>query len=456
MRKYADFFLSMVPCSAAIKLRRLIPERLRYKKAYSSYNKLIKKSEQWSVGKKKKYIFYKMTKLVTHAYQNIEFYRKFYEEKQFHPSILKEFDDIKKIPQVKKQDFKKVSLAERTDRKIPSVTCSSGGTSGQPFKFMLDKKTSISREWAHMEVIWKSADYLDNSLRLRFHGRDLSERNIAFSAILGEIAINLWADPDDIAKELIKDSCIDFVRFIHGYPGIIYEMTRQWESKSPWLIDILSKQIKGILLSSEYPSKNHRKYIESIYNAKSVSWYGHSEMAVLAYEKEKPYIYEPFVTYGFAEAEKFIDGVHLISTAWDNLSHPFIRYDTGDLIKPIYKNGMMSAFKIKEGRNSEYIVDKEGKKISVTGLIFGRHHDNFMHSKEIYEYAEFIQISQENQGEATIYIITQDDTISSDLISLFNFNGVNIDFSFNIRKKPFRTSIGKTPLLVKSNLKKGL
>jgi phenylacetate-CoA ligase len=443
----------MVPCSAAIKLRGLIPDRLIYKNAYPSYMKLIKDSEQWSIEQKKKYIFNKMTKLVTHAYKNVEFYRKFYKEKQFHPSLLKNFSDITKIPEVKKQDLKNVSLSKRSDKKIPSANCSSGGTSGQPFQFKLDQKTSISREWAHMEVIWKSTDYLRNSIRLRFHGRDLGERKIAFSAILGEIAINIWANPDDIAKELKKHDSINFVRFIHGYPGIIYEMTRRWESKSPWLIHKLSKQINGILLSSEYPSKIHRKYLENIYNAKSVSWYGHSEMAVLANEREKPYIYEPFVTYGFAEAVNYPDGVHLISTGWDNLSHPFIRYDTGDLIDPICKDGLMHAFKIKEGRASEFILDKYGRKISLTGLIFGRHHDNFIHSKKLFEYAEFIQINQERQGEATIYIITQDDKISSDLISLFNFKDVKIDFSFDIRKKPFRTSIGKIPLLVSKQKK---
>jgi phenylacetate-CoA ligase len=303
-----------------------------------------------------------------------------------------------------------------------------------------------------MEVIWKSADYLRNSLRLRFHGRGLSERKIAFSAVLGEIAINIWADPDDVAKELINHNCIDYVRFIHGYPGIIYEMTRQWESKSPWLIEKLSKQIKGVLLSSEYPSKNHRKYLESTYNAKSVSWYGHSEMAVLAYEKEKPYIYEPFVTYGFAEAVNYPDGVHLISTGWDNLSHPFIRYDTGDLIEPICKEGLMHAFLIKEGRASEYILDKLGRKISLTGLIFGRHYENIKHSKNFFNDADFIQISQEQMGKAVIYIITKNDNIASDVISIFNYRDIDIDFTFKIRKKPFRTALGKTPLLVQKEL----
>lgn len=452
MRKYVDIFLSTVPCQAALKLRELIPDRLIYKRAYPSYIELIKDSKQWSIEKKKEYILKKMTTLVTHAYQHIDFYRKFYKEKQFHPSFLKEFADINKIPEVKKQDFKNVSLAKRSDKKIPSAKCSSGGTSGQPFQFMLDQKTSASREWAHMEVVWKSADYYRNSLRLRFHGRDLGERKIEFSAILGEISINIWADPDDIAKELKKHLCFDFVSFIHGYPGIIYEITRRWESKSPWLIDKLSKQIKGILLSSEYPTKNHREYLESIYNAKSVSWYGHSEMAVLAYEKEKQYIYEPFVTYGFAEATNYPDGVHLISTGWDNLSHPFIRYDTGDLIEPICKEGLMHAFKIKEGRASEYIIDKFGRKISLTGLIFGRHHEDIKHSKNLFTFADFIQISQEQVGKAIIYIITNNENIASDVISLFKYSDIDIDFTFEVREKPFRTALGKTPLLVQKDL----
>lgn len=229
MKQYADVFLSVFPCRVGMKLREWIPDWLIYKKAYSSYRKLVKEAVQWSPEQQKEYIFKKMSQMVAHAYLNIEFYKKFYSEKGFHPGLLKHFDDIKRIPAVTKSDLKKVPLMERSCLKISSYKSNTGGTSGQPLQFLLDKQRSAAREWAHMEVIWRRMGYIRNSLRLLFRGRNLGEKKIAFSPFSAEIGINMYADPEEVARDLMQHSCFDYIQFLHGYPGLIYETTRQWE-----------------------------------------------------------------------------------------------------------------------------------------------------------------------------------------------------------------------------------
>ena len=57
----------------------------------------------------------------------------------------------------------------------------------------------------------------------------------------------------------------------------------------------------GVLLGSEYPAPVYRSVIEQALSANVVSWYGHSEMAILARETTLA-VYESLPTYGYAEA----------------------------------------------------------------------------------------------------------------------------------------------------------
>lgn len=101
----------------------------------------------------------------------------------------------------------------------------------------------------------------------------------------------------------------------------------------------------------------------------------------------------------------------------------------------------MTSFMILKGREGEFVVDKSKKKISLTGLIFGRHH-------EIFNYSKFIQVKQTSIGVIEIHFVSRDIT-EQKAESLFDSKNLNLDISFIKRKKPFRTISGKVNLLIK-------
>ena len=175
--------------------------------------------------------------------------------------------------------------------------------------------------------------------------------------------------------------------------------------------------------------------------------YGHSEMVILAYEQSRKYEYVPFQSYGYCEAVPYSNGKYrLIGTSYDNFVSPFIRYDTNDLIKPVIDNGILQSFTINHGRVGEFIVDKAGNKISLTALIFGRHH-------KLFNVARYIQLYQEKPGFATILITLPADCCYKSVQrlnweSLFDASNVDIEFSFKTLNQPIRTVSGKVPLLV--------
>jgi phenylacetate-CoA ligase len=161
----------------------------------------------------------------------------------------------------------------------------------------------------------------------------------------------------------------------------------------------------------------------------------------LAGELFQKFEYVPFLSYGYAEAIKKDDYYHLVGTCFDNYAAPFIRYDTEDLINPnLNKNGLLESFEIKEGRVGEFVVDKNNKMISLTGLIFGRHH-------KLFDMVDFIQVKQKNPGEIVVYY--SNSSIIENPNALFDSSNLNLDLIFQQIKEPYKTPLGKIPLLIK-------
>ena len=157
-------------------------------------------------------------------------------------------------------------------------------------------------------------------------------------------------------------------------------------------------------------------------------------------------MYEPFQTYGYTEAQE-IDGSsdnRLISTSYHNYASPLIRYDTEDLISDVvYEQDVLKGFKMSSGRSGDVVVDGKGKKINLTALIFGRHHD-------LFQYAKYIQVRQTDIGSIEIHYVS-DAVSEGDAINLFDSKNMDMKISFVKREKPYMTTSGKVNLLIKEN-----
>jgi len=128
--------------------------------------------------------------------------------------------------------------------------------------------------------------------------------------------------------------------------------------------------------------------------------------------------YYPFVTYGYAEEQENM----LIGTSFHNYDMPLIRYSTGDVISSQNNNlGIMERFKITSGREGDYIIDKNGSNIPLNPLTIGRHH-------KIYEIADYIQVYQKTNGQATFYITFSGVPPISIIDAIKYFDLTNVDF----------------------------
>lgn len=418
--------------------------RFHFGKLYKENKIFIKKFQDFDCKNKKQYVFEKTKKLVLFSYATIEFYKNLYDIKNFNVESLQSFDDIQRIPIVTKGMLREWDLEKRSSNRKGRYVENTGGSSGHPLNFYI-LPSMASREWAHMHHIWSKFSYTQKDLKLFFAGRNLHDTPVQYDALRNHYAVNIYYPWDAVVDSLNKLLCKRKIKYLHGYPSAIYDFACFCEQNAPEFSERLSQDLKGIFLGSEYPAEVYRNKIEQVFNTSSVSWYGHTERAVLAWERNEKFLYEPFQTYGYTEGikDRETGKTKLVATSYENFASPFIRYDTGDEIKVVSQdNGILESFKIATGREGDYIIDSLGKRISLTGLIFGRHHP-------LFDVAQFLQISQDRPGYATIIVTPMEKDISIDrLRSLFDYTGVNIEFEFCLVDSPFLTESGKVNLKV--------
>lgn len=401
----------------------------------------IAQYESFSIEERQRFIFQRMKAMVDFAYYNVPAYADYYDSKGFHPDALSCFDDISKIPLTSKSILNNYPIEERSFQKKGRYVVNTGGSSGTPFCFYI-KPSSMGHEWAHMHTIWNKLGFRSEDLKLGFGGRSNIKDFVDYDVVRNTFALDLYADYRDVSRKLKKILKKYQVKYLHGYPSSIYDFAVYCKEQDNELRDMLAKQLKGAFMGSEFPHPHYREVIEDVFGIDTISWYGHTERCVLAYEKNRKFVYEPFQTYGYAELVNNNGKNELVATSYYNQASPLIRYSTNDEItETVTEGGILQSFQMKGGRSGEFVIDRDGKKINLTGLIFGRHH-------KLFNEAKYIQVKQIALGVIEIHYVAENLPVDK-AATLFDSENVNMNISFVQESEPVRTVAGKVNLLIK-------
>lgn len=417
-----------------------LPFSLRLGNGYTRNVQLIDYLNKADNETRKQFIISNFNKIFTHFKTNNSFYGRLLRDSDIKFNSISSIAEIRAIPLLTKSILKEIPILERTNIAYGYRQYNTGGTTGTPLSFYVGKDF-YSREWSHMHYMWKKIGYTPASTKITLRGKSLGKTYI-YNFNQNEFLINSYhsfssQDYQDLFKVFRKYN----TEFIHGYPSSIYNFLKEISVQAPYLLNFLQKKIKGIMFGSEFPSPHYRNYIENLLTTNTISWYGHTEAVVLAGELFQKFEYVPFLSYGYTEAVEKDGYYHLVGTCFNNYAAPFIRYDTEDLIKPnLDKDGLLESFEINEGRFGEFIIDKNNKNISLTALIFGRHH-------KLFDVVDFIQVKQNIPGQIVVYYSNSSIIENPEL--LFDSSNLSIDLVFKQIKEPFRTNLGKIPLLIK-------
>lgn len=409
-----------------------IPYSLRLGRTYSKYSKFLPLFESFDPFQKNKFVIKQLNNIVQYAQSNIPFYKELYGKGIIQIEKMSDFEELPIITRGEVRDY--------TQRANGAMLLNTGGTSGEPLSFYVDNQ-AWAREWAHMHYIWARKGYKVGDLMVTMLGKNLFGHFYKYNAVHHELRLNPYVD----AGENINHVRFLFERypisFFQGYPSSIYNFLREIETVADdHLRDLIRKKIRCCLFSSEYPLPYMTKYIRTDWMLDYISWYGHSEMCILAYEDKQEGSYLPLLTYGLAEV---CNGI-LCGTSYNNFDMPLIRYSTGDFVEgKVDETGLLRSFVVTQGRSGDYVQDTNGRHLSLTALIFGRHH-------LIFNYADYVQVYQRVAGELTILVTLKPgkNLPQADMSKMFDTRDANFQFSFRTLKEPILTKSGKLKLLV--------
>ena len=363
------------------KLYGLIPFDIRNGSEYRKWKKFLHEDIS-----REEYELLKLKETIAYAYENTLYYKELFDQLQVSPHDINERKDLAKLPTIDKkavkENYSKLIASSFPSRKRFYVT--TGGTSGAPMKF-LQSKNVWAKEVAFVMNYFEKYGFLTNMIKASFRGGDFDglPENIYWrdNPHASEIHFSPFHINDRTIKFYVDELNRRQIKYFQTYPSSVKLLIESMKKNNLQL----TYQVDTVFLLSENIVESDVKLIQSFFNCRVSSFFGHSERLIFATNfSSKLNSYKIDRRFGLfellddkqnivgAEAEKG----EMIGTSFDNYAMPLIRYRTNDWTSYLdSKNFIVNNI---EGRwKQEYLDGKDGMKSYLTAL--NMHSDIFKH-----------------------------------------------------------------------------
>lgn len=359
---------------------RRLPQNVRLGRAYGEFRKLIEASQSWS---KAEMAAWQLQQLRTVLHEAVNYCR-YYRGK---PAQIASFEDLKQWPTLEKKDLQQ-RLQDLVSTRFPAsqrLYMTTGGSTGMPVGFHLQRGVSRPKEQAFLEAMWRRAGYTDGARLAVIRGHVTSSK--ATGRIMSYDAARDWLvlSSYHLTAERLPEYLEAIEQFkpdlLHAYPSAALQLAEFLEQAGQsWRVPL-----RGVLCGSEQLTLPQKRMLERVFGCRVYRWYGHSERVVLAGEAQDSDLFYFWPQYGFVEfGEPDEDGLReVIGTSFHNLVMPLIRYRTGDYVR-VTESGAVSEI---AGRDQEFLLSATGRRISLTA--FNMHDAVFdnLYAVQFYQHA---------------------------------------------------------------------
>jgi phenylacetate-CoA ligase len=377
---------------------------LFYYKDFRKKYKFLKKSQWWTKQQLEKYQIQELYKLLNHAYKHVPYYTKMFDKIGLKPKDIQSLSNLQKLPFLTKNIIKEnhEDLKATNYPKTSFELFRTGGSTGQPLTFYIEKGLTLSKQmaFAKLWMDWTGRSYFDRCVFIT--GEDVPFKYQLFgrTLVLSSFFMNDKYMPifvDKIRKLKPKH--------ILSYPSAITNLGIYMKKNN--LEFFPSVNIIVCLAETLYDWQ--RDLLENFFQCRVHNQYGLREPVGLGGSCEYNNYYHMFPEYGLVELigkeglPVLKDGEigEIVCTGFITHIFPFIRYRTGDL-------GVYTNKKCKCGRNyllleriqgrlQEHLVSKTNQLVNIIGL-YGLMVKSSLNVKEC-------QLYQDNKGEVIINIV---------------------------------------------------
>jgi phenylacetate-CoA ligase len=312
-----------------------MPIDVKLGRTYREWRSFLWKAEYWSPEMIRSWQAQRLREIIRHAWDNCEGYRELYRKAGVTPDDIQDVDDVRHLPYVTKEmlqnDVEAFSAPLRSRQYMAT-----GGSTGIPFGYYVTRR-NFYIENAFMHAGWQRTGWKPGRYNAILRG-----------SFVGSKA-QLW-EHDSYLRQLKMTSYYLTPETLPEYLEVLQrfqpETLQAYPSACLLLADLLEERgmppelpFRFIMLGSEnLYDWQIEKFSRAFPQARLFSWYGHSEMAVLAPWCEHRRAFHCWPFYGLTEVldeqgREVSEGEEgeIVGTSFHGMATPFIRYRTMDI-----------------------------------------------------------------------------------------------------------------------------
>jgi len=384
-----------------------------YYNTYRKTYKFLKKSQWWSREQLDSYQFQELSRLLHHAYENVPYYTRIFDNLNLKPKDIKSLKDLQKLPFLTKEIIREnIKDLKATNYPGPKFEYTrTGGSTGYPLRFYKEKGVWLTRLTAYTKIMmdWAGSSFFDRSVFIT--GRDYPWKYQLFGRML--VLSSFYMNEEYLPQFIQKIRKLK-PKYILTYPSAITILAKYMKKNN---LEVFPS-VKVIICHAETLYEWQRNLLEETFQCRVHDHYGLREQTILGGTCERSNYYHMFPEYGITElvdkegnlVTKEGETGEIVGTGFHTYYFPFIRYRAGDL--GVYTTQKCRCgrnyylLKKIEGRAQEFFVSKTKRRISLTGF-FGLTVKSSLNVKEC-------QLYQDTPGKIIINIMKGENYSESD------------------------------------------
>lgn len=372
--------------------------------------RFVEESQYWTDEQIRQYQEEKLYAIVSHAYNNVPYYRKMFDKLGLLPEDIKCIEDLAKLPIIRKQDVLQCpdDFMAKDFKLYHPVRHHTGGTTGKPFQYYNDRK-SWALNWALKirTFEWAGYHYGKDRLGVMAGGSLSPKQGMTLSHRVWRYVNNYYTMPithmtpkimDEYEHELRRQK----IRFMRGYPSAITTFAEYLKSCERTL------PMSAIFTTAEMLYPHQRKVIESVFGCKVYDSYGCGDGMGHAAECEQ---HEGLHICYENSIMQVVDGKgmqvrpgeegEIVLTSLSDYAMPLIRYAPGDM-------AVLSDNKCKCGRSMPMLSKIIGRTSDSFTLSNGRIINGLsLPFEDLTEELEQFQIVQEASDQVRVLLVAK-------------------------------------------------
>jgi len=375
--------------------------------AFKSF-RFVNETQTWTREQIDAFQNERLRMLIQHAVENVPYYRDLFPSLGLTANDIQTKEDLWKIPIVNKTIMRNEGIGRFAAEGFPPkkrVLQRSGGSTGETFSFYVTKE-ECSVNLATKLRTWYNAGYRlgDKYVKIANAGRS------NFLKRMQDLANNSVLIPFSNVSDVELEHALEEIEkikplYIRSYPLPLYLLAQYKKSHVGY-----HYSPKCIFTTGSTLSENYRSEIEAAFGCKIVDSYSCEGNANVS-QSPSCDCYHVSEEFGITEVLDYNNKVvengigRVVSTDLWNFAHPFIRYDTRDLVEVSDEQCLCGnpRKRIKRimGRECESFLQSDGKYITVHDLT-----GFFKKFSHINDAIEAYQLVKKKDGSVLFLLVT--------------------------------------------------